>query len=350
MQINSIAGTLKGLTEILNRPTDLKELKKVNRQRRDATKTARDAIRNEAFQKTAVDSSFLTDKIPFQVNNLVFRHGSDPKWSLKNGSSLSVPPGKIVAIAGQHGSGRNTFLRLLAHELFPTEGSIFIPTHLRVLHVSREPYLLASSIGDNLHFGCSDWDHDRVLRILDRLKMDETRELMERAPGGDGGANVAVQDDDDDEEEAELPAGCSSCCSEAPIVAGEVRNLRWQEHIPYTEKAKIHLARAFIMNPEVMVLQRPLSHFNPHDQQIICKLLREHVTNRGLELPEAPEGMRRPRTVFFSSETKEQAEQADIVWQVSRQGHTTTIELARGTQIRHTATMEISTDEPQGGR
>jgi ABC-type uncharacterized transport system fused permease/ATPase subunit len=32
----------------------------------------------------------------------------------------------------------------------------------------------------------------------------------------------------------------------------------WHESLTYSEKVKIHLARALIMNPEVLVLQRPL--------------------------------------------------------------------------------------------
>ena len=32
----------------------------------------------------------------------------------------------------------------------------------------------------------------------------------------------------------------------------------WQESLTYSEKVKLHLARALIMNPEVLVLQRPL--------------------------------------------------------------------------------------------
>ena len=32
----------------------------------------------------------------------------------------------------------------------------------------------------------------------------------------------------------------------------------WQDSLTYSEKVKLHLARALIMNPEVLVLQRPL--------------------------------------------------------------------------------------------
>ncbi len=37
-----------------------------------------------------------------------------------------------MAVTGPHGSGKATLLRLLGHVVFPQDGSIFIPSHLRV--------------------------------------------------------------------------------------------------------------------------------------------------------------------------------------------------------------------------
>lgn len=36
----------------------------------------------------------------------------------------------------------------------------------------------------------------------------------------------------------------------------------WLDGLTYTEKVKLHLSRALIMNPEVIVLQRPLHHYD----------------------------------------------------------------------------------------
>lgn len=57
---------------------------------------------------------------------------------------------------------------------------------------------------------------------------------------------------------------CSVCCSVRGVATMAFRNLpqgddeTWHESLTYSEKVKIHLARALIMNPEVLVLQRPL--------------------------------------------------------------------------------------------
>lgn len=72
-----------------------------------------------------------------------------------------------MAVNGPHGSGKASLLRLLGQAffrnvfsdvrvqvVFPQEGSIFIPSHLRVLHVTQEASILDTSPWQNLIFGC----------------------------------------------------------------------------------------------------------------------------------------------------------------------------------------------------
>merc|ERR1712176_365485 len=77
----------------------------------------------------------------------------------------------------------------------------------------------------------------------------------------------------------------------------------WPLKMTYTEKAKLHLARALIMNAEVLVLQRPLSHYDEETGIGVLQLVREHVLGRGLMMPKESAGRRRPRTCFFVPET-----------------------------------------------
>ena len=55
---------------------------------------------------------------------------------------MSVPQGKLVALVGPHGSGKKTLLSLMGHMIFPNDGSIFIPSHLRILHVTQARVLI----------------------------------------------------------------------------------------------------------------------------------------------------------------------------------------------------------------
>merc|ERR1711988_1005466 len=70
------------------------------------------------------------------------------------------------------GIGRSTLLRLIAHKIFCQEGFVFIPTHLRILHVSQDPVLLHLSVWKNLTFGDVNATWDRVKKILDLLTLD----------------------------------------------------------------------------------------------------------------------------------------------------------------------------------
>merc|ERR1711920_266542 len=72
----------------------------------------------------------------------------------------------------------------------------------------------------------------------------------------------------------------------------------WMETLSRSELAKVHLARAFITNPEVMVLRQPTAHFSlEEDKAVILGMLSEHVSLRGLSLPANDFRTRRTRTV-----------------------------------------------------
>ena len=55
----------------------------------------------------------------------------------------------------------------------------------------------------------------------------------------------------------------------------------------------MHLARALVANPEVLVMQKPTSHFDLRHGHLVTGGLRAYVDERGLELP-AGEAQRKP--------------------------------------------------------
>lgn len=89
----------------------------------------------------------------------------------------------------------------------------------------------------------------------------------------------------------------------------------WQEKLTSLDRAIVHLARAFLMNPEILVLQRPLSNFATDRARIVLdNVFKGFVHKKGVCLPEAGQADRRPRTLFFVCESQEQAQVADVVW------------------------------------
>merc|ERR1712046_509579 len=77
---------------------------------------------------------------------------------------------------------------------------------------------------------------------------------------------------------------------------------RWSVFPTPTGTARLALARAFVMNPEVLMMHKPLEPFDEEDKDKILGLLRSFVDDRGLALPDWERRLRRPRTLFFTSE------------------------------------------------
>lgn len=287
-------GSLRDLTVYFNKETDLLAWKAVNRQRRQNTKKARDqtlAVEGVEGESDLSDLLYKTDLIPIRIDEMSYtRRGA---MIFKN-VNVQVPQGKLVAVNGPHGSGKATLLRLLGHVIFPQDGSIFIPSHLRVLHVTQEAFILNTSPWQNLIFGAdaSQVEPSRVRQILERMQMRVTLNLIEEELHEAARGTLDRKDWRKQEDGASL----------------------WLESLTYTEKVKLHLARALLMNPEVMVLHRPLHHYDADTAKMVLGLLKAHVTDRGLAMNEEGRQHRRPRTCFFTVEEKSQADAADVVW------------------------------------
>ncbi|CAE7530256.1 ABCB10, partial [Symbiodinium natans] len=275
LELSQFYYSVVDLTVFFNKDTDLRTWKAVNRKRREESKKARDASfakpapavpadaslaktapavpgemeeaaeeaeappePAEAPQEPSADMEvvYKTDLIPIRIEGMCYSR-EKPIFTNVN---VSVQQGQLVAVTGPHGSGKATLLRLLGHVVFPQEGFIFIPSHLRVLHVTQEALLMNLSPWRNLVFGCTDpstVDAERVRNILERMQMKATLKLI--------ASDVARHSKGEPAQELSESSGDS-----------------WMGSITYTEKVKLHLARAFIMNPEVMVLQRPLHHYD----------------------------------------------------------------------------------------
>jgi hypothetical protein len=91
----------------------------------------------------------------------------------------------------------------------------------------------------------------------------------------------------------------------------------WLKHLSGMETSLIHLARALIMNPEVLVLQKPLSSFGQVKGRKVCEVLITNVRERGLCLPEDDRTRRRPRTMFLSAVDQNRwLSGADVIWRL----------------------------------
>lgn len=86
----------------------------------------------------------LGDVPLIEIKNLVFSRG---KRKIFNGVSLVIPQGKVTAIMGPSGSGKTTLLKLIAGQLKPDSGEVFVKG-VNVHRLSRNKlYDLRSKMG-----------------------------------------------------------------------------------------------------------------------------------------------------------------------------------------------------------
>merc|ERR1719271_1049596 len=71
--------------------------------------------------------------------------------------------------------------------------------------------------------------------------------------------------------------------------------------LPRSDRALLSLARALIANPEVLVIHTPGIFFGAVRRDLVMRVLREYVDQRGLAMDPLTRERRRPRTCIFSS-------------------------------------------------
>lgn len=91
----------------------------------------------------------------------------------------------------------------------------------------------------------------------------------------------------------------------------------WINAFSHTDYARLNLARVLVCNPEVLVMHKPTVDFDDRERLELIKLLREHVDEKGIELPAQSSATRRLRTVFFTSSSTAGVNNADAVFKVS---------------------------------
>ncbi|CAE7845911.1 ssuB1 [Symbiodinium microadriaticum] len=243
-------------------------------------------------------SQYVDDLIDMKIINVKYATQQMPKSlssseNILDGVSFRMPQGKVIVLQGGERQGKSTLLRLIAGELPPTSGEIFIPPHLTVLQVHEAPSFIPGSLKRNLLFGISGGDDEqmlgditRVVGICERLRMAQS--LISRLHQD----WMSGADEDDDE---------------------------WLSALTSTDKMTIHLARAFIANPHVLVMHKPLMRFYQEElRKATMVTIEEFVKYRGLGLNNAPDEItkRRTRTVVLSQFHSLELDHAEMVFQL----------------------------------
>lgn len=126
------------------------------------------------------------------------KYGESPYFLFQN-LNLIIPKGSITVLSGPSGSGKSTLLRLIAGQMPLSEGQIWIDSQIlddavveawqhQTAFISQNPYLLQSSVADNIRFGSTDTlDETRAIEALIMAGLEEFAEgLYDKNIGEEG--------------------------------------------------------------------------------------------------------------------------------------------------------------------
>jgi ABC-2 type transport system ATP-binding protein len=120
-----------------------------------------------------------------------------------NDITLSLDSGKIYALLGPNGSGKTTFMKMVAGLIKPTRGEIFFEHHpigvYSKSHVAYMPtesyfysYMTCEDIGKYYHDFFSDFDDEKYERMLSQMDLNPKQRASKMSSGMMAKLKIAV--------------------------------------------------------------------------------------------------------------------------------------------------------------
>ena len=164
---------------------------------------------------------------------------------------VQLRPGTRIAVVGETGSGKTTFVKLLARLMDPDEGTVrldgvdlkevaFSSLRRRVVMVPQEGFLFDSSLGDNIRFARPESTDAELQAAVTELGL---REWLDSLAHG-----------------LHTPVGQRG------------------ESLSAGERQLVALVRAYIADPDLLVLDEATSAVDPHTEMRIQRAL-DHLTH-----------------------------------------------------------------------
>jgi ATP-binding cassette, subfamily B, bacterial len=205
------------------------------------------------------------DPVPFpdkvqngvHFENVSFRYPGSEKNALMN-INLKIPTGKIVALVGENGSGKTTLIKLLCRLYDPTVGSISVDgIDLRQFQLSKLRNKISIIFQDYSHYNMTAREN---IWIGDISLIKEHERIIEASQLS--GADDVING---------LKYGYETELGKWFGEGEELSTGEWQ---------KVALARAFLRDSKIIVLDEPTSSIDPIAEDRIFKNIRELAAGR----------------------------------------------------------------------
>ncbi|MEK5397546.1 ABC transporter ATP-binding protein [Paenibacillus sp. FSL K6-2859] len=206
-----------------------------------------ETLNSKADVQSAANPVHVANPTRIELNDVTFRYPSSTIDNLTN-VSLTLNQGQTLGVVGRTGSGKSTLLKQLLREYPTGNGEILISgvpiqqisldqLHSWMGYVPQEQILFSKSVRQNIQFGLDNADDDTILKAI---------------------TAAAFQND-----LGTLSDGLDTLVGERGV------------SLSGGQKQRVSLSRAFIANPDVLILDDALSAVDARTEAQIIENIRQ---------------------------------------------------------------------------
>lgn len=182
-----------------------------------------------------------------ELRDIWFRYEGNSEYLLK-GFSYRFEKGKIYAITGKSGIGKSTLVKILLGIIPVDNGEVLVNENKlskeeiplfweKIGYLSQEPFLFKGKLLENLSPLNGKFEEERIKKALQSagLSFDGFSDIMEIEEGG--------------------------------------------KNLSGGEKSRVSLARAFLKEPNILILDEPTSQIDPHTEELVMESISSFARN-----------------------------------------------------------------------